>query len=314
MKDNIYVIYSSSYRLLEDEINKIVGKNNYITYDANEVEIDDIIDSASYVSLFDDKNYFVVKNVANFASKKGSEVSSNDDKLIKYLDEPNDNTILILIINDKMNGVKKVSKIVKDKYNYIEINNPNTKEMRDIINKYIKKQGINMDYDSITYIINGLEGNYDLILNELEKILLYGKKNLTFDDVSHIVSSSVLDDNFKFIDAIINRDIKTAFKYYDDYLLNKNSPIMILSMLANEFRNILLVKDMMRNNNRNDIMKTLGFKYSFQLDKVINNSYKYNKDSLENYLIYLCDLDYDIKMGRITDKLALELAILKFDI
>ena len=314
MKDNIYVIYSTSYRLLEEEINKIVGKNNYITYDANEVPIDDIIDSASYVSLFDDKNYFVVKNVANFASKKGSEVSSNDDKLIKYLDEPNDNTILILIINDKMNGVKKVSKIVKDKYNYIEINNPNTKEMREIINKYLKKQEIKMDYDSITYIINGLEGNYDLILNELEKILLYGKKNLSFDDVSHIVSSSVLDDNFKFIDAIINRDIKTAFKYYDDYLLNKNSPIMILSMLANEFRNILLVKDMMRNNNRNDIMKTLGFKYSFQLDKVINNSYKYNKDSLENYLIYLCNLDYDIKMGRITDKLALELAILKFDI
>ena len=84
-----------------------------------------------------------------------------------------------------------------------------------------------------------------------------------------------------------------------------------MSMLANEYRNIYLVKKMMMNNNKNDIMKKLDIRFSFQLDKLINYSYSYKEIDLENKLLELCDLDYEIKQGSITDKLALELFLLK---
>lgn len=312
MKNNIYVIYSTSFRLLEEEISKIVKNNSYTTYNLEEEELEDVLNDAAYFTLFDDKKYMVVKNVTCFsANKKGSEVTSKDDYLINYLNEPNDNTVLILVLKDKMNGTKKVSKIVKEKYNYIEITNPNQKETRDIVNTFLKKNKIKLDYDEVTYIINSLDNNYDLIMNELEKLLLFDKKDISFKDLTNIISSNVLDNNFKFIEYIMNKDIKKVFKYYDDFLLNKNSPIMLMSMLANEYRNVYLVKKLMMNNNKNDIMKKLDIRFSFQIDKLINYSYSYKEKDLENKLLELCNLDYEIKQGNITDKLALELFLLK---
>lgn len=312
MKNNIYVLYSPSFRLLEDEIKKIVKDNPITTYNLDEVEIDDVLNDASYCTLFNEKNYMVLKNVTNFSpAKRGSESSSKDDYLLNYLNEPNENTILIMVLKEKMNGTKKVSKIVKEKYNYIEINNPNQKESREIINKFLSKNKIKIDYDGVTYIINSLDNNYDLIMNELDKILLYSKKELNMHDLTQIISSNVLDNNFKFIENIMKKDIKNSFKYYDDFLLNKNSPIMLLSMLANEYRNVYLIKKMITNKSKDDMMNALGIRYAFQIDKLINYSYSYKEKELEDYLLEICDMDYNIKQGKISDKLAVELFLLK---
>ncbi len=312
MKDCVYVIYSSSYRLLEDALRKVIKDNTYTIYNLDDESLEDVLNDASYFTLFDDKKYMVVKNVTCFsANKRGTDFGKRDEYLLNYLNEPNDNTVLILVLKEKMNGTKKISKLVKERYNYIEITNPNQKETRDIINTFLKKNKIKLDYDEVTYIINSLDNNYDLIMNELEKLLLYDKKDISFKDLTNIISSNVLDNNFKFIEYIMNKDIKKVFKYYDDFLLNKNSPIMLMSMLANEYRNIYLVKKMMMNNNKNDIMKKLDIRFSFQLDKLINYSYSYKEIDLENKLLELCDLDYEIKQGNITDKLALELFLLK---
>ena len=312
MKDCVYVIYSSSYRLLEDTLRKVIKDNSYTIYNLDDESLEDVLNDASYFTLFDDKKYMVVKNVTCFsANKRGTDFGKRDEYLLNYLNEPNDNTVLILVLKEKMNGTKKISKLVKERYNYIEITNPNQKETRDIINTFLKKNKIKLDYDEVTYIINSLDNNYDLIMNELEKLLLYDKKDISFKDLTNIISSNVLDNNFKFIEYIMNKDIKKVFKYYDDFLLNKNSPIMLMSMLANEYRNIYLVKKMMMNNNKNDIMKKLDIRFSFQLDKLINYSYSYKEIDLENKLLELCDLDYEIKQGSITDKLALELFLLK---
>ena len=312
MKDCVYVIYSSSYRLLEDTLRKVIKDNSYTIYNLDDESLEDVLNDASYFTLFDDKKYMVVKNVTCFsANKRGTDFGKRDEYLLNYLNEPNDNTVLILVLKEKMNGTKKISKLVKERYNYIEITNPNQKETRDIINTFLKKNKIKLDYDEVTYIINSLDNNYDLIMNELEKLLLYDKKDISFKDLTNIISSNVLDNNFKFIEHIMNKDIKKVFKYYDDFLLNKNSPIMLMSMLANEYRNIYLVKKMMMNNNKNDIMNKLDIRFSFQLDKLINYSYSYKEIDLENKLLELCDLDYEIKQGSITDKLALELFLLK---
>ena len=58
-------------------------------------------------------------------------------------------------------------------------------------------------------------------------------------------------------------------------------------------------------------MQQLGINYDFQMDKLINNSYSYKEEKLEEILVYLCDLDYKIKSGKVSNKLGLQLLILK---
>ena len=82
-------------------------------------------------------------------------------------------------------------------------------------------------------------------------------------------------------------------------------------MLANEYRNVYLIKKMITNKSKDDMMNALGIRYAFQIDKLINYSYSYKEKELEEYLLEICDMDYNIKQGKISDKLAVELFLLK---
>ena len=318
MKDNIYLISSSSFRLVDDEIKRVIGDNNYTSYDFNNIELDEILEEAAYISLFLEKKYMVVRNASIFGSSKSkdkeSKKSSKDsEKLLNYLEEPNPNTIIIFIINAKVDSKKKIVKIIKDKYNLIEIRELKPKEIITLSDQNLKKDGYKSDYDTLAYIVNCCHNNYDLVYNELAKIKLYygSNKVVKFDDVTNIVSRNILDNNFKFIDAIVGKNIKEALKYYDDFMIQKVEPIMILSMLAKEYRNILLVKKMINRYSKRELMQQLGINYDFQMDKLINNSYSYKEEKLEEILVYLCDLDYKIKSGKVSNKLGLQLFILK---
>ena len=73
---------------------------------------------------------------------------------------------------------------------------------------------------------------------------------------------------------------------------------------------MLLVKKMMKSKSKKDMMEVLGLKFDFQIDKLISNSYNFSEDILEGYLVLLSDLDYKIKRGKISNKLALEMFIM----
>ncbi len=313
---NIYLISSSSIHLIDEEINKIVKDNAYTTFDLNNVLIDDVLEEASYFSLFDDIKYMVCKNANMFAASKKSSseetTSKKDNNLLKYLEEPNPNTVLIFTLNGKADSKKKIVKVIKDKDGLIEIPDLKPKDMFNKINDLLKKDHYKIDSDTLYYIINNSLNNYDLIINELDKIKLYyqDKKDIKYEDVINIVSKNLEDNNFKFVEVVMNKNIKEAFKMYDDLMIQKVEPIMLMIMIAKEIRNTLLVK-MMKNRSRSEMMKVLGYNYDFQLDKILSYTRLYKTKELEDYLILISDLDYKIKRGKITNKLALQMLIMQ---
>lgn len=320
--DNVYLISSNSFHLMEDELKKILKGNPYTSFDLNAVELDEVLEEAAYFSLFDDKKYMVVKNADIFGTSKRKSrdenveeetVSKKDEKLLKYLEAPNSNTVLIFTINGKVDSKKKICKIIKDRYKFIQIDDLKPKEIYLKIEKMLKEDGYKIDSNTCYYIINNALNNYDLAINEVEKIKLYYGKgcNVKYDDVVNIVSKNIEDNNFKFIDTVISKDIKESFKIFDDLMIQKTEPIMLMSMLAKEIRNMLLIKKMINKKSKKEMMNILGLKFDFQMDKLINNSYSYKEQQLESYLILLSDLDYKIKRGKISNKLALEMFIMK---
>lgn len=316
--DNIYLISSSSYRLMEDEIKKIVKNNIYSTFDLNAITIDEVLDEALYFSLFDEKKYIVVKNATIFGSsrKKSDEedkVSRKDTRLLSYLEDPNYNTVLIFTINGKIDSKKKICKTIKEKYHLIQIDDLKAKDIMSRVDKSFKEDGYKCDSSIIYSIISSCSNNYDLVMNEVDKIKLYYGRgcNVKNSDVLNITSRVIEDNNFKFIDSIMNKKMKESFKIFDDLMLQKVEPIMLLSMLAKEIRNTLLVKKMISNKNKSEMMKLLGINYDFMIDKLINNSYSYKERELEEYLVDICNMDYKIKTGKISNRLALEMIIMK---
>ncbi len=317
--ENIYLISSSSYRLMEEEIKKIVKDNLYTSFDLNYQTIDDVIDEASYFSLFDEDKYLVIKNANMFGTTRKKEVddeeektSKKDERLISYLENPNPKTILIFTTYNKPNSKKKIVNIIKDRYKLIRIEDLKPSEVFAKLEKVFKDDGYKCSKDTLYYIINNSLNNYDLSYNEIDKIKLYYGKGceVKLDDVKQIISRAVDDNSYRFVDNVVLKNIKDSFKLYEDLMRQKVQPVMLLAMLAKEFRNMLVYKKSYKSMSKQEIIKMLELRYEFQLDKSINNSHNYSIQELEDILVYLADLDYKIKSGKITDKRALELVIL----
>jgi len=316
--ENIYLITSNSIYKIKEETNKIVKDNPVTTYDLNIDSIDNIIEEASYFSVFDEQKYIVVKNAKIFqATKKSTDseekTSKKDDILLKYLEDPNPQTTLIFEINGNIDSKKKIVKAIKDRYKLIQIADLKPKELNSEITAILKEKGYKTNYDINNYIINACQNNYDLIINEINKIDLYYQKGcqLTLEKIMPIVSTQTVDNNFKFIDSVLNKELNTSMQIYDDLLIQKVEPIMLLIMLSKDIRNILLIKRMIKDKSKDEIKEKLGIKFDFQIDKLINISYSYKEKELENYLLDICNFDYKIKTGKMSSKLALYLTVLK---
>lgn len=302
----IYLIAGESNQLINGQIKDIIGDcPNIIFADYNNLCIDDILAEASYYSMFNDKKVIVVKNANFFSSDKITEENSN--KLLNYFSHPNDLTTLIFTINNKLDMRKKITKEIKNKHKLINISNLNIRDINILVKDMFKKDGFIIDEESINYIITNNANNYDLIYNEVNKIKLYYNNpcKILYDDVINIVAKSLDTNNFKFVEFIVNKEIKQAFKLYEDLKLLKVEPLALISLIAREYRLMLFAK-LLRHEHYmiNDICVELNIQ-EWQLDKIIRNSNKYKTKEIEDRLIELANLDLNIKSGKIDKWLGL---------
>lgn len=296
----IYLIASESNQLINEELKNINKDYDNILYiDYNNSSIEEILAEASYYSMFNDKKMVIVKNANFFASDKISEENSN--RLLNYFKEPNELTTLVFTTNGKVDMRKKITKELKDKYNLIVIANLKPRDIFSKIKNIFNKEGYIVDDESLNYIISNNANNYDLVYNELNKIMLYYQKpcKIKYEDVTNIVARSLDTNNFKFVDMIVAKNISEAFKLYDDIKLMKIEPLSLIGLLAREYRLMLFVKILKQDHYSNyEICDELGLQ-DWQAEKFIRNSMKYKIEELESRMIDLANLDLNIKSGKI---------------
>lgn len=310
----MYLIYGESFRLIDDEIRKIVkDEKNIVTLDLSIVTMEDVLTEATYVSMFEEKKILLVKNANFFASGKESE--ENIERLLQYMENPVALTTIIFTTYEKIDLRKKITKAFKDKYKIISVSNISLDDLTIKIRDYVKKNGYKIGSDVIQFIMNCCQNNFDLIYNELNKLFLYYNEpqEIMLEDAKKIISRSLLDNNFKFVDAVIEKNMKKALRILEDLYAIKVDPIALIMLLAREYRLMYSVNILMSEGYRkNNVAKELGLQ-EWQVDKVLKNASKYYNDDLVYYLKKLAIIDYEIKSGNSDKFLALKTFLLDIE-
>ncbi len=307
---NLYLISSSSRVLLTEKQDELIQNQNKIIYNAQEQTLEDIINEASYVSMFGEMKYILVKNANYFGTEK---LKEQDEKmLLKYMENPYPLTTIIFTTYEPIDERKKVTKMMKEKGKVILIDLPKGIDLYNkVADRLIEKKYI-AEKETINYLINACLNNYDLICNEIEKIDLYYQKptKINLETIKNLVSKTIVDNNFKFVDAVIQKDIKKAFQYLEDLTILKIEPLTLINLLAREYRNMLSMKLYEEKKiNKKEIQQELKLQ-TWQYDKTKKNADTYHKDDLKDYLIELEKLDVKIKSGQIDKTIGLKLFIL----
>lgn len=307
---NAYLIHGNSQELIKEKVSSIVKAGvNVIKYDLDEVLIDDVIEEAAYLSLFAEEKFIII-NSGNLFTSKSNEKDA--EKLLRYFEHEQELSTLIFVTNKKLDMRKKIVKLFKNNNKILEIADLTEIELYQKLRKELENQGYNISDFSIKYIVHSSLCNYDIIMEELKKILLYKleDKNISDDDVLNLVSK-VYDDNiFNFTNSVIKKDIKNSFEILNELKLLKIEPIILLIVLANQYR--LMYQSKVLNNkghSQNEIAKMLKANPNV-VWHALQNGMNYSEKELLNKIEYLADLDYEIKSGKIDKYIGFELFLL----
>lgn len=307
----IEILYGTESFLISEYIKKIQKENNIenvVKYDLEDTTIEDIIEDALYMDLFNNKKMIIVNN-----SYFLNDLNIDLEPLENYFKNQNENTFLFFISDkEKIDERKKIVKFFKKENIIKSFNKLDERNMEEKIKSTLEKHKFKIDYLAIKELINRCKNNYEDIMNEINKLLLYKmeKKEITLDDIKTVVNKPLEDNIFKLTTAITESNKRKIFEIYEDILSVGEDPIKIIVMIANDFRLIYELK-LMKDINENELAKIMKI-HPYRIKVTKEKEILYTKEKLEEILNKLSDLDFNIKSGKVDKYVGLELFLIEY--
>lgn len=308
-----YLLYGTEKFLIDKEVKNIINKHkiddiNISKYDLEINAIKEILEDANTVSLFSNNKLIIVQNSYIF-SRITSKKIEDIDLLENYLKENREDVIIIFINpNEKLDSIKKIVKLVKEKGKILEFNI--SKNINQIIEKMF--EDYKLEKGAIELLIERVGQSLELLNQEAEKLKMYKieDKFIYKQDIFDLTTENINIDIFKFIDNIINKNKKEAIKTYKEILKTGEEPIKIISLLASKFRLMYQTSTLAKKGLTEQQISEILNVHKYPVHLALIAAYKYNPKILLKYLNDLADLDIGIKTGDKDKELALELFIL----
>ena len=310
-----YLFYGEEQLLINNEIEKMINDNkiddfNISKYNLEETLLKDIIEDANTTSLFSDKKLIIVDNSYIFIRTTKKVIEQDTDLLMEYLNNANPDTIIVFIINnDKLDSIKKICKLMKEKGSIKEFNTPTN------INNYVSKlfDDYKIDNNNINLLTKRVGNNLNILKEEIDKLKLYkiDDKTINKEDIINLTNKNIDLNIFTFIDNIINKNKNDALNTYKEMLKLNEEPIKIIIMLANKFRLMYQACELSKKGFPIDDIATKLNAKRYPVQLALEKGYRYDSEVLLHHLDELANLDSNIKMGLVDKEIALELFILK---
>ena len=311
----IYLLYGKEELLIQKEIDNIKKENELNDLDVNEYELDTVslkeaLEDAETISFFHDKKA-VILNHCTFltgTTKKGS-IEQPIALLEEYIKHPNPSTILILVVfSEKLDERKKIVKMLKKEVIVKELNQVANQEqfVKDLFHGYqISRDDLNLFQKKV--------GNHlELLEQEAEKLKMasFQEKAITTELIQDITIQTIDLDIFGLIEAIVLKQKEKAMMMLDEMIKRGEEPLMILIMLANQFRIIYQAKELYQKGYTEKNIASMLSIHPFRIKKALEKGRIFSSEILLSYIKQLAELDYQIKNGGINKRLGLELFLL----
>lgn len=306
MKNN-YLLVHDNYYLFQEKLKDIISSTKFenasiTNYDLEEEDLYNALLDLDTYSFLTEQKVIIIKNINLL------EDNQDTKHLLKYLDNPNNDNLLILTTT-KFNATKKINKELKKKTNYIKLETDLNKEIKNILQGYEVEAGV------ITKLIEYSNNNIDIIKSECDKLKQYkfDTKKITKEDVETIVIKHIGESTqivFDLIKDIAIKDKKRAIIKYEKLKKYNVDDIALIGLLESQLR--LMIQIIMfseKNYSNKDIATTLNI-HPYRIEKTKELLRYSNKKDVCNMIKNLSNIDYKIKSGQIDNKDAIFMYII----
>lgn len=307
----VYLLYGDEDYLKKQYRDKLkqalVGDDtmNFSYYEGDGVDIKQVISMCETLPFFSDRRVVILEN--------SGAVKSANEELSDYIKELPDYLVLILVEKeiDKRNKVYKAI----DKVGYVcELKPQTTATLKKWIVGILGKEGLKISVDGCELLLSKTGADMNLIRQEIDKLISYceGKEGVTAQDVEAVCSTQTTSHIFDMIEAMANHNQTKALELYYELLTLKEPPMRILYLIVRQFNGILQAKELSSMGlPSKDVASKMGVA-PFIAAKYLSQSKYFTITKLKEALNECVDVEESVKQGRLNDKLAVELIIVKY--
>ncbi len=288
------------------------AKTSVTKYDADFINISEIIEDAMTIPFLSDKKVIIVKN-PRFLTKDASPIKHDTTTFVKYLKDPLDTTVLMIdAVGMELDSDNEAVKACK-KYAYIV----DTQELENVEYKaWVKRlfvlSGVDIKDDALNLIIEYVKKDSVRMEQEVNKLISYVGKNekVTFDDVKELVIPNIDDAVFLLIRALVAKDKKAAMKIYNSLANNTQDVMSVISIVSSTFVDLYKTAKLLKEGYKQGEIANLFKISNGRAYYLVNDAKNFSIDTLEEYILKLSTLDYQIKSGQVDKTLGVELLLL----
>lgn len=318
---SIYCLYGTEAYLMDQIVkalrDKVVDPSyadfNEQILDGTKLMVDDAINAFETLPFFCEKRLVVVKQVPWFGTTKNSLSENDEEKLMRYLENPCPSTVLVLLC-DGVDKRKKAGKLLQKQGALFEFGKLDENELKKILLGKLNNLSCRISSENLQlciYLLGYLEKDADRdlyeVLGQIERIASASNGEIDKPLLMRMLEKPLDTNIFAYMDSISEGKTLDAIRIKQQLLSEDFNEIQINAMLFKHFRN--LYKTLLWLNkgyNPTAVAEKLGV-HPFSAKKYASQCRNFREDYLKQAVIDLAELDYRMKTGKISFEQALDL-------
>lgn len=307
---NLYLLYGEEAYLRRQYCDKLKAAlvpqedaMNCSVYSGKDINASEVVDLAGTMPFFAERRVVIVENSGWFKS-------GNDQiaALVKSLPD----TTCMIFVEAEVDKRGKLFKAVTANGCAALCEMQDEATLRKWVMGLLKKENKSITPDALNLLLDKTGTNMENIRREVEKLVCYRyyEDGITAADVEELCIVQIQNQIFDMVEAVAQKKQKQALGLYYNLLALKEAPMKILALTARQFHMLLQVKEMKsKGYQESDIARQTGLNPYFLKKKYIPQAAQFKLPQLEAALRTCVEAEENIKTGRMSDILSVELII-----
>ena len=309
----VYLIYGTEDYLRKQYRDKmrqaIAGEDtmNYSYFEGKGISVRELIDLGETLPFFSERRLIVVENSGFF--------SSAQDELAAYLKEMPETTCFVFIEKD-VDKRNKLFKAVSSLGYAANMTPPDERTLMRWIAGLLKGERRQMSESTLRYFLERIDTDMENIRRELDKLMVYtdGRQEIVREDIDAVCTVYTESQVFDMVKAVAQKQQAEALKLYYDLIGQKEAPMRILYWITRQFNQLYQMKDLQNKGYPDHVIaERMGVRdFVVRKNKALCQHF-----SLEEFrqAVEVCvQREEDVKTGRLNDRMAVELLIVRFSV
>ncbi len=307
---NLYLLYGEEAYLRRQYRDKLKAAlvpqedaMNCSVYSGKDINANEVVDLAGTMPFFAERRVVIVENSGWFKS-------GNDQiaALVKSLPD----TTCMIFVEAEVDKRGKLFKAVTANGCAALCEMQDEATLRKWVMGLLKKENKTITPDALNLLLDKTGTNMENIRREVEKLVCYRyyEDGITAADVEELCIVQIQNQIFDMVEAVAQKKQKQALGLYYNLLALKEAPMKILALTARQFHMLLQVKEMKsKGYQESDIARQTGLNPYFLKKKYIPQAAQFKLPQIEAALRTCVEAEENIKTGRMSDMLSVELII-----